>query len=180
MFTSFGGSMTEHDVRMAAAALEMFAVALPGFVLVKVLQPAFFAHQDTRTPFRYAAVAVLVNLLGSLATFSWMGHVGLALATALSAWTQALLLFYGLVSKGHYQMGGRLVAWGLRALLCSGLLALGLWFAGPTDLQWSNMLPLHRAGWMGVMVVVAVLGYCAALFICGLRLKNLRNQGAIL
>lgn len=180
MFTSFGGSMTEHDVRMAAAALEMFAVALPGFVLVKVLQPAFFAHQDTRTPFRYAAVAVLVNLLGSLATFSWMGHVGLALATALSAWTQALLLFYGLVSKGHYQMGGRLVAWGLRALLCSGLLALGLWFAGPTDLQWSNMLPLHRAGWMGVMVVVAVLGYCAALFICGLRLRNLRNQGAIL
>ena len=79
-----------------------------------------------------------------------------------------------------HQIDGRRSAWGLRALLCSGLLALGLWFAGPTDLQWSHMLPLHRAGWMGVMVVVAVLGYCAALFICGLRLKNLRNQGAIL
>ena len=87
MFASFGGAMTDHDVRMAAAALEMFAVALPGFVLVKVLQPGFFANQDTRTPFRYAAIAVVVNLLGSLATFSWMGHVGLALATALSAWT---------------------------------------------------------------------------------------------
>ena len=66
-----------------------------------MLQPGFFANQDTRTPFRYAAIAVVVNLLGSLATFSWMGHVGLALATALSAWTQALLLLYGLVAKKH-------------------------------------------------------------------------------
>ena len=180
MFTSFGGAMTEHDVRMAAAALEMFAVALPGFVLVKVLQPAFFAYQDTRTPFRYAAVAVAVNLLGSLATFTWMGHVGLALATALSAWSQALLLFYGLVSKGHYQMGGQLLVWGLRALLCSGLLAAGLWYFSPTDVQWLQMLPLHRAGWLCFMVTAAVLGYGLALFLFGLRPKHLRNQGATL
>ena len=180
MFTSFGGAMTEHDVRMAAAALEMFAVALPGFVLVKVLQPAFFAHQDTRTPFRYAVVAVAVNLMGSLATFTWMGHVGLALATALSAWSQALLLFYGLVSKGHYQMGRQLLVWGLRAVLCSGLLAVGLWYFSPTDMQWLKMLPSYRAGWLGLMVTAAVLGYGLVLFLFGLRPKHLRNQGATL
>jgi hypothetical protein len=56
MFTSFGGAMTEHDVRMAAAALEMFAIALPGFVLVKVLQPGFF-----RAPRHTHAVSIRVH-----------------------------------------------------------------------------------------------------------------------
>jgi putative peptidoglycan lipid II flippase len=180
MFTSFGGAMTEHDVRMAAAALEIFAIALPGFVLVKVLQPGFFAHQDTRTPFRYASIAVAVNLIGSLATFSWMGHVGLALATALSAWTQALLLLYGLIAKKHYQMGSQLIGWVLRALVCSGLLAAGLWYFAPTDAQWLQMLALPRIGWLAVIVSVSVLGYAAALLLLGLRAKHIRHLGASL
>ncbi|MEC7554552.1 MAG: murein biosynthesis integral membrane protein MurJ [Pseudomonadota bacterium] len=180
MFASFGGAMTDHDVRMAAAALEMFAVALPGFVLVKVLQPGFFANQDTRTPFRYAAIAVVVNLLGSLATFSWMGHVGLALATALSAWTQALLLLYGLVTKKHYQVGRLLLPWTARVVACSALLALGLGFFAPSDTQWIQMLPSPRVGWLGVIVLIGVLGYAAALFLFGLRPRHLRHEGAAL
>ena len=180
MFASFGGAMTEYDVRMAAAALEMFALALPGFVLVKVLQPAFFANQDTRTPFRYAAIAVAVNLVGSLATFTWLGHVGLALATALSAWTQALLLLYGLSVRGLYQMGRPLLGWSLRALFCSVLLAAGLWYFSPADSEWLAMLPLARVGWLALVVVVSLVGYAVALFLFGLRPRHLRNQGSTL
>ena len=67
LFMSFtSGAMTPHDVRMAALALQMFAVALPGFVLVKVLAPAFFAHEDTKSPLKYASGAVAANLAGSL------------------------------------------------------------------------------------------------------------------
>jgi peptidoglycan biosynthesis protein MviN/MurJ (putative lipid II flippase) len=73
LYMTFAGSaMTDRDITMAGLALEMFAIALPGFVLVKVLAPAFFAHQDTRTPFRFAAIAVAVNLVGSLSTFQWV------------------------------------------------------------------------------------------------------------
>ncbi len=180
MFASFGGAMTEHDVRMAGAALEMFAIALPGFVLVKVLQPGFFANQDTRTPFRYAAIAVAVNLSVSLATFSWMGHVGLALATALSAWTQALLLLYGLLAKKHYQMGRSLLAWTLRVLVCSCLLTLGLWYFAPTDAQWWHMQSFTRVGWLAAIVVISVAGYCLALYLLGLRPRHLRHSGASL
>ena len=92
LFMSFeGGAMTDYDVRMAGLALEMFAIALPGFVLVRVLSSGFFAKKNTKQPFRYAASAVAVNLLVSLATFRALGHVGLALATALSAWTNVFL-----------------------------------------------------------------------------------------
>ena len=158
----------------------MFALALPGFVLVKVLQPAFFANQDTRTPFRYAAIAVAVNLVGSLATFTWLGHVGLALATALSAWTQALLLFYGLSVRGLYQMGRPLLGWSLRALFCSVLLAAGLWYFSPADSEWLAMVPLARVGWLALVVVVSLVGYAVALFLFGLRPRHLRNQGSTL
>ena len=74
LYMSFAGSaMKAFDVEMSGQALQMFAIALPGFVLVKVLAPAFFAHRDTRTPFRLAVAAVVVNLIGSLATFQRWG-----------------------------------------------------------------------------------------------------------
>ena len=37
--------MTDYDVRMAGLALEMFAIALPGFVLVRVLSSGFLQRK---------------------------------------------------------------------------------------------------------------------------------------
>jgi len=176
LFMSFGGgAMTPYDVRMAAYALEMFAVALPGFVLVRVLSPAFFANQDTKTPFRYASVAVAVNLIGSLATFSWFGHVGLAWATALSAWTQVVLLYIGLQRHGLYRPRsiGRSVA---KSAAASVVLALGLLLFVPDASIWLATPALQRLGWILVVVVVGVSGYCLVLYALGVRPRDLAHQ----
>ena len=126
--------MTDYDVRMAGLALEMFAIALPGFVLVRVLSSGFFAKKNTKQPFRYASAAVAVNLFVSLATFKALGHVGLALATALSfAWTNVFLLYFGLI-KHKIAVIKVVTPQLVKVYLLCLLMALGLGIWSPEDL----------------------------------------------
>ena len=177
LYMTFAGSaMTGRDVIMAGHALEWFAIALPGFVLVKVLAPAFFAHQDTQTPFRYAVIAVVVNLIGSLATFQWLGHVGLALATALSAWTQAGLLFVGLQRRGWIKFDTKLTFVLLRTLIACGVLVFGLTFGmaqtGLDSGQWLEMPGSDRAMQVLVTCFVGGIGYGLTLLLLGVRPRH--------
>jgi len=108
------GAFTASDTLPTAAALAAFALGLPAFVLIKVLQPAFFAREDTRTPMRYAVWNMLLNVAGSVALFflfqglGWMPHVGIAIATTLSAWANVCLLWSALDSRGHFEADDRL------------------------------------------------------------------------
>jgi putative peptidoglycan lipid II flippase len=94
--------------------LAAFALGLPSFVLIKVLQPAFFAREDTRTPMRYAIWNMFLNVAGSIALFlvfklaGFMPHVGIALATSLSGWVNAGMLWAALKKRGHFAVDVRL------------------------------------------------------------------------
>jgi putative peptidoglycan lipid II flippase len=176
LFMSFtSGAMTAHDVRMAGIALQMFAVALPGFVLVKILSPAFFAHEDTRSPLRYASGAVAANLAVSLATFTWFGHVGLAWATAVSAWTHVLLLYLGLQRRGLYAVTWQLWPLLWKTLLATGMLASMLIMVDH-DRDWMQMAAGERVLWvLGVSAVGMVL-YLALLAVFGVRPHHVRHM----
>jgi putative peptidoglycan lipid II flippase len=178
LFMSFGGAMTPYDVRMAGYALEMFAVALPGFVLVRVLSPAFFANENTKTPLHYASIAVAVNLVGSLATFSWFGHVGLAWATALSAWTHVFLLYGGLKRHGLYRP--RAIAKGVgKSVFASAGLAVGLVMLVPDASTWLAWPALERLGWVTLVVAAGVMFYAGTLFLLGVRPGDLVHRAHV-
>ncbi|MEM7078150.1 MAG: murein biosynthesis integral membrane protein MurJ [Pseudomonadota bacterium] len=171
-----GTAMTTYDARMAGYALQMFALALPPLVLVKIFAPGYFAHQDTRTPFIYATIAVGVNLAASLATFTWFGHVGLAWATALSAWVHAFLLYVGLTRSGRLAID-RPSAWRLgRSALASVSLGVGLALA-TEGVAWLEMAPLVRVLWVLTVCAVGMGVYALLMFALGLRLKDLRQSG---
>lgn len=91
-----------------AGALAAFASGLPAYVLAKVLSPAYFARRDTKTPVRFAMIALGVNIVLNLILMVPLQHVGLALATALAAWLNAGLLLRGLIKSGHFRMDARL------------------------------------------------------------------------
>ncbi len=131
------GAFTVADTAATAPALAAFAIGLPAFVLIKVFQPAFFAREDTKTPMRFAAVNMVVNVIGSLAlffAFKAMGrppHVGIALATSIAAWVNALLLWGTLRQRGDF-IGDRRLLRNLPIIIAASL-AMGavLWFAIP-------------------------------------------------
>ena len=78
------GAFTNRDAGMAGFALIAYAIGLPGFVLVKILQPAFYAAGRPGTVLKISAIMVASNIAGSLLLMGPFGHVGLAIATAVS------------------------------------------------------------------------------------------------
>ena len=169
-----GGAMTTTDARMAALALQMFAIALPGFVLVRILAPAFYAFEDTQRPFKYAAYSVLANLVASLATFSWFGHVGLAWATAIAAWVNVIGLYAGLVRIKRYRMYRGMLKTPAQALVAS--VALGaLLYLVLNDVAWLAMAEMQRIVWIAATCVLGGGFYLCVLYLLGWRLRELNH-----
>ncbi|UXN75531.1 polysaccharide biosynthesis C-terminal domain-containing protein [Devosia sp. A8/3-2] len=85
-----------------AEALVGYARGLPAFVLIRVLQPGFFSRKDTVTPTIFAGLSVLANIGISLWLFPSLQHVGIALATTISSWLNAVLLALFLARRGYF------------------------------------------------------------------------------
>ena len=122
-----GAFLPEHTPK-TAMALAAFAIGLPAAVLIKAFQPGFFARQDTRTPFKVAIAAVALNIVVAVVLMQYILHVGIALATSLAYWFNALMLGYILYRRGQIRFDGRLVRRAPLIFLCSGLMALGVWW----------------------------------------------------
>ncbi len=163
------GAFGPESVRLTATAVAAYGLGLPGFVLIKVLVPGFYAREDTRTPVKIAVVCVIVNTLAAAAlmyalhVFLALGHVGIALATGLSGALNALLLASSLMRHGHLapdaQLRRRVGRMALAALVMAAALVaarqgLAPWLAG--NLVWRvSALALLVAGG------AAVYGACA-------------------
>ena len=94
------GAFSADDTANTALALTIYAIGLPAFVLQKVLQPIYFAREDTRSPFHYALVAMGVNVVVAVGLSFVFGFLGAAIATTLAAWVMV-----GLLSRGRRKFG---------------------------------------------------------------------------
>ena len=95
------GAFTPDDVDATALAVAVYGAGLPAFVLQKVLQPLYFAREDTRTPFRFALVAMVVNAAVAVAMAWAIGFIGAAIGTTVAAWAMVWLLWRGTRGMGE-------------------------------------------------------------------------------
>ncbi len=120
------GAFTTIDARASAGMLSAFSLGLPAFVVVKSLQPSFFAREDTKTPMLYSGIALAANAVLSIVLFTLLGAPGIALATSLSGWLNAGLLAWALRGRGEFILDGqfRRSFWGI--VIASAVMGLGL------------------------------------------------------
>jgi len=168
---------------MTVLALQAYAVGLVGFSFVKVLAPAFFAREDTRTPVRIGIVALLVNLvLGASSawylTASGFGgpHAGLAAATSVAAILNAVLLYLGLRKADVIRHGP---GWGvllLRVVLANGAMVATLLQLHKAAAWWMAASLSDRVAWLAVSVIAGAGVYFIALLVLGLRPAQFRMR----
>ncbi|UDL04380.1 murein biosynthesis integral membrane protein MurJ [Marinobacter sp. CA1] len=170
------GEVTDRDVMMAGASLRAYAAGLLAFMLIKVLAPGFFARQDTRTPVRIGVIAMVANMVFNLALIMPMAHVGLALATSLSAWLNAGLLWRGLKREGAWVSQPGWWRFGAQLLVANGTLAVLVLCLNPSVSEWLAMPGLARAGQMAVLVGAGVVVYFIALALAGVRVRHFRHR----
>ncbi len=89
------GAFTPNDTDRTALAVAIYGLGLPAFVLQKVVQPLYFAREDTRTPFRYAVMAMIVNAVIAIGLAPVIGYVSAAVATSVAGWVMYVLLWFG-------------------------------------------------------------------------------------
>ena len=123
------GAFSAVDTAATAPALAAYALGLPAFVAIKVLQPGFFAREDTRTPMWYGAISMVVNVVAALGLFVPFGHVGIAAATSIAAWVNTGLLFATLYRRDHLVVDATLKRRLVLLLVASLLMGAGLWGA---------------------------------------------------
>ncbi len=95
------GVFTGEDSAATALAVAIYGAGLPAFVLQKTLQPLFFAREDTKRPFYYALVAMVVNLVIAVGLAPVIGYLAAALATTLAGWAMVWLLWSGSRAMGQ-------------------------------------------------------------------------------
>ena len=86
------GQNTIADVQAIALATAIYALGLPAFMLQKLQQPLFFAREDTKTPFRWAVVSMVLNAIVAIGLWPALGWLSPAIATVVSSWAMVGLL----------------------------------------------------------------------------------------
>ena len=159
-------NFTAADTEMTAMALSVFAAGLPAFVLIKVLQPGFFAREDTRTPMIFSLISVGVNFaLAVTLFFGPLGFVGLALATSAAGWSNALMLAVTLRKRGLLPVDARLRRSLPRIVLASALMGAAVWAMVRYQEVWlAPVAGWIGAGWAMVAGLLAVSAVGAVLY----------------
>lgn len=154
------GAFTAETTEAAAAALAAFAVGLPSFVLIKVLQPAYFAREDMKTPMWFSLVSLVVNAGGSLLMFPWLGHVGIAAATSLAGWVNAALLGWTLWRRDHFRPSAATLR-RIGLVLVSAAVMGAVLFAAWSYMQATFLASgiLIRAGIAALLIAVSMAVY---------------------
>jgi putative peptidoglycan lipid II flippase len=175
------GAFGAQDRVMAAVSLQAYSLGLGAFMLVKVLAPGFYAREDMKTPVRIGIIAMgtnmVLNLLFVLPLLWWfnIGHAGLALATSVSAWLNAVLLYRGLRLHGVLSITGIPVGWMIRIVLATLLMTLVLWWFTPNITLWENWNAWHRGYRLVGLCFGGLCAYAIGLWIQGLRPSMLRR-----
>ncbi|MEQ9242540.1 murein biosynthesis integral membrane protein MurJ [Roseovarius indicus] len=161
------GAFGPDDTAATALAVAIYGLGLPAFVLQKILQPVFFAREDTKSPFRFALVAMVVNAVLAVGLSFAIGWLAAAIATTAAAWVMVWQLArggraFGKVARFDDRFRRRIwriiaasvlmgvVLWAVSALL-TPLFGLGGW-------RWLALLALLAAGTVAYALSGQLLG----------------------
>lgn len=147
------GATSASDSAAIALAVAIYGLGLPAFVLQKVLQPLFFAREDTKTPFRYALVAMVVNAALAIGLAPYLGWIAPAIATTTAGWAMVFLLMIGgrrmgEVARFDDRFRKRVIRICIASLAMGGLLWVALWALTPL---------LNAAGWRYPALVILIM-----------------------
>jgi putative peptidoglycan lipid II flippase len=169
------GATTTDDAAAISFAVAIYGLGLPAFVLQKIMQPVFFAREDTRRPFQYALVSMVINAVLAIGLAPYIGWFAPAIATTAAAWAMVALLRrgsgrYGDVARFDDRFRARI--W--RIVAASVIMGVVLWWAAAALGPWLA-LPWWRALVLAFLVLTGVFSYFATGQLLGaFRLSELK------
>ena len=147
------GSFDELSVKNSAKALFYFAIGLPAFSLIKVFSTFFFARHNTKIPFYISLSSVMLNILISIFFFKEIGFIIIPIATTISSWFNAILLFIFLKIKNLFNFNLVFISRFFKILLASVL--MGIFFN--YVINFFNDKLLYEASFKAIYLIATVV-----------------------
>ena len=171
------GEFNSGDSLQASYSLIALAFGLLAFMLIKILTPSFFARQQPKKPMYVALASMVLN-----AILAWMlgfnlgyGHIGLALASSISAFFTVLtLLFLLRKEKVYTPSSGWLIFWARLAFASAILIAFILSF-GEAVSTLREFTAIAQLLYILKMVIISIALYFLALRLTGMKVKDFLN-----
>jgi putative peptidoglycan lipid II flippase len=168
------GEFNAEEVVRVSMALFAYLSGLLSFMFIKILAPGYYARQDTKTPVKIGIKAMVANMAFNLMLAPFLGYVGLALATSLSATLNAWLLYRGLKAQGIYALSTNTLIF-ISKLVVSAVVMAGIVYTLSGDFAtWLTLSFSAQVQQLGLCIIVGGLSYVAMLFLLGIRLADLR------
>jgi len=174
------GSFSLDDTLMSSLSLVAYSLGLPAFILMKVLLTGFFSRQDTKTPVKYGAIAILFNILMNATVVIYYmknpfegAHALLALATSLSAWIQVILLYTNLKKNKFIDDGIFLSKTTYQSIVSSIVMVVVLTYTLYDISAWDQSEYYLRATMLISYLILGSLIYFSLMYILGYKLKKI-------
>ena len=120
------GSFDEISVKNSAKALLYFSIGLPAFSLIKIFSSFIFARDNTKIPFYFSTVSVLLNILISVYYFKDLGFIIIPIATSISSWVNSILLYIYLHKENYFKFNKKLIIQIIRITIST--IIMGIFF----------------------------------------------------
>lgn len=160
------GAFSKADAAAAGATLAAYAVGLIPFVLIRSAVATFYARKNTATPVKAALTGVAVNVALKIALVGSLAQIGLALATAVGAWINLLLVIGFAVRAGYFELGRSFLISLGKFLIAGAVLAVALWFVARfASMQFANWSTLRDEAALGLLVIVGAAVYAGAILL---------------
>jgi putative peptidoglycan lipid II flippase len=154
------GAFTKADAAEAGATLAAYAIGLIPFVLIRSAVATFYARKDTATPVKAALTGVAINVALKVLLVGSLAQIGLALATAVGAWVNLLLVVLFAVRQKFFVFDRAFVTSLAKFALAGVVLAAALWLAS----RWASSALATQASLrdetaLGILIVVGAAVY---------------------
>lgn len=148
------GEFDAADTAAVAPAMIAFSAGLPALLVIKILSNCFYASEDTKTPMKIAVLCIGVNFICNLIFMQFFAHVGLAIATSIAGWLNAILLARTLHRRRLFQPDRVLGVFLAKTVLACLLMIAALLLLTPLAQAWLDgplvMRATALAGLIGV------------------------------
>jgi len=171
------GEFMSHDTFKSSLSLIALALGLMAFMLIKVLTPGFFARQNPKTPVKVALASMLLNvfLAWILAFYFGLNHVGLAIASSISAYFTIIILLFILLKNKIYKLERGWVIFLSRIVASSLVMTSVVYFLNFDIVHWRGLDQIDRFINLFGILIFSAFSYFGSLWLLGLRLIHLKG-----
>lgn len=167
-------SQNADNIEKVSLGVAAYSVGLLSFMLIKVLAPGFYARQDIKTPVRIGIISMVLNMVFNLLLAPFIGYIGLALATSLSASCNAFLLYRHLSKQGVYQLSTFSFGFTLKCFISAVVMAAFV-YSLAAQFDWLDWGLTEQVLLLCGLLATAMVSYFSLLFILGVRLSTIRD-----